>query len=337
MNVLILGAGVSAPAGFPLGRNLAADLRSWLVPGHASGELEIWEALERDGTFKRNGDLELDLTRLDVRIIEYMRQHPAERGVPFEAQGERPFNLVTFRTLTLPENLSSLLLTRQHEAFEEGRVDYLRKFLRGHVHAGDTVITFNYDALVEALLHELGLWNLRDGYGVDLKDAYPALAIEAESQSRVLKLHGSAGWMSASSRRRLLLSQAVLKAIGYPDLVRKGFEVPVDVSHMSVPPSYIKGFTRYPLPRLWRAAGAAIRIAENVAIIGYSMPGADATAQMLCTANLRRGQRVTYYWHAESENVRARNLARLFAQSGAIARDRQSSIQELGDAPTLWP
>jgi hypothetical protein len=335
VDVIIFGAGASAPAGLPLGASLASELRAWLTPGRASSEFEIWKALEDDGTFRGSGDLELDLTRLDVRLIEEVRRRPLERGVSIEAGGAK--DITTFRTLTLPDNLSSMLLTRQSEAFAANRVEYLRRFIRQHVHPGDTIVTFNYDTLVEAILQDEGRWGLRNGYGIDLSEAYPGVSGEPGSPSTVLKLHGSVGWMSEVAKSGLLLSQAALRAIGYPTLERKDFAVSRDVRYTSVLPSYIKGFNRYPLVALWRAAGEVIRMADRVAIVGYSMPSADSTALMLLAGNLQPRQPTMYYWHAESERDRAVNLRKFMTIPGGLVRERQSSIETLAAEPTLWP
>jgi len=64
---------------------------------------------------------------------------------------------------------------------------------------GDTVISFNWDPLLERALHGTGLWFPDDGYGISFdllfdgewRDANPGV----HSQVQLLKLHGSVSWL----------------------------------------------------------------------------------------------------------------------------------------------
>ena len=65
---------------------------------------------------------------------------------------------------------------------------------------GDTVITFNYDLLIEQELLRRGLWNPIDGYcigEVKEEDLYLLTDIN-KSEVKVLKMHGSVSWESPS-------------------------------------------------------------------------------------------------------------------------------------------
>ncbi len=66
--------------------------------------------------------------------------------------------------------------------------------------AGDVLITFNWDTLLDRALSESGGWRPQDGYGMTFNGFYdngwcqPA-GVAAESDHRLLKLHGSTNWL----------------------------------------------------------------------------------------------------------------------------------------------
>jgi len=65
-----------------------------------------------------------------------------------------------------------------------------RSFSDEIVERGDCIITFNYDVSLDRELHIAGKWELGDGYGFDF-DGFPC-----GSQTKLLKLHGSANWIA---------------------------------------------------------------------------------------------------------------------------------------------
>lgn len=66
--------------------------------------------------------------------------------------------------------------------------------------AGDVLITFNWDTLLDRALSESGRWCPQDGYEMSFKGFYdngwcqPA-SVASESDCRLLKLHGSTNWL----------------------------------------------------------------------------------------------------------------------------------------------
>jgi len=152
----------------------------------------------------------------------------------------------------------------------------------------DTIITFNYDTLVEDSLKTL---DVPFSYGTVLDDQ------QTEARLRILKLHGSVNWgiqrpkkfagmdtISLSEARRIKTAAKMI-----PDLhkfqdytaLRKASMAPV-----IVPPTWQKGGEPH-LADVWDDAVKALRTATRVVIIGYSIPPTDTHFKYLLAAGLQ--------------------------------------------------
>ena len=117
---------------------------------------------------------------------------------------------------------------------------------------GDTILTFNYDLVIEESFSSASLWNPRDGYGTHLpgitkdwsrkwlqqrKDTKPP-----KSTLLLLKLHGSLGWAPYQN--------GAIKLKPRPYYVRKGRPESVSV----LPPGWNKRIDLNPYKVFWRQA-----------------------------------------------------------------------------------
>jgi hypothetical protein len=99
---------------------------------------------------------------------------------------------------------------------------------------------------------------------------------------------------------RLIISMQTAAALGYPGLESIRVHVLSSIQHRALLPSYIKSFSSYPLPVLWRKAARAIAQAERIAFIGNSFPEADAAARILFIAHCRPGQQLRFFWRSRN-------------------------------------
>jgi len=181
--------------------------------------------------------------------------------------------------------------------------DRLARVLR----QGDLVITFNYDLGVERALRGAGLWDIRTGYGFSVE------AAEQPSLVGVLKLHGSTNWRAllfggmtgffaggenSLGNRPVLFFRPDLEYLGYSDFVDPRFarlDSAASLPAMIMPalPKTFHFATAYGeewkefWDALWWRAERAIENADELVIIGYSLPIADerARAMLLGSAN----------------------------------------------------
>lgn len=154
--------------------------------------------------------------------------------------------------------------------------------------ANTTIITFNYDCLLEAAATSLGVklsYRIpQDWIAPDSKCTFHA--DEDDLGVTLLKLHGSINW-SIGSRTPVdyttnnRTTVPILNIYDSYDLLRKDEKIP----HL-MPPTWRK--SPHPvLSRIWEEAVKAIRSATRIAVIGYSMPTSDDYFRFLLASGLR--------------------------------------------------
>jgi hypothetical protein len=146
---------------------------------------------------------------------------------------------------------------------------------------GDSIISFNYDLLIDRALKEegSGKWNAVDGYpcrcsGVEDSAAYwqPRGADRPIQDSiALLKPHGSLNWTPVPE-----------------DCPASGIsltEPPFDPDKMLVlPPAWVKPINYFPLREVWAQAWGFLSRSKVLIVAGYSLPQTDMWAQALLRA-----------------------------------------------------
>lgn len=182
------------------------------------------------------------------------------------------------------------------------------------------VITFNYDALVEtaAVQHGIRPWNA----------VYPVPVVRAAARTTaviggdpvqtfsLLKLHGSVTWhwSGVDSNPSDLIYDAGVRGGWSVDGLGSPFEpgldqLVADKVPMIVPPTATKSsfYDNATLRSQWQLAAKALRAAEELVIIGYSLPESDAVVRSLMRTEFR-GLRVVIVDVGSSVIARAQSL-----------------------------
>jgi hypothetical protein len=241
--------------------------------------------------------------------------------------------------------------------------DVLKEFAR-KLCPGDVVVTFNYDASLERVLLQQGRWSPRDGYGFDVVFADAGTngrRLEfGRSRVTILHLHGAVGWY----RRRLIRDDYELPAEGGAIPLEAGTPAPLDtqialgpafLADLGVPavdaglpsapadeyqillhPSFIKDYElagvrggNRALTKLWRAAADALRAAETVSVIGYSLPAPDSAALTLLLTTCEP-EKVTIINRNPYANLRLRTL---LSRSMGPPRQFEEWVRSIPDCP----
>jgi hypothetical protein len=224
MRVLLLGAGASKCAGYPLAGELVSELKLEAETGsrffwNFAKAWKTWEvSVERT-----RGQLRLLLLNPNPEVVlsvpdlfkaawdAELAQNFAEASRVFRGEIDaKGASKRARRRARIAHQFQDLIVARgrfrecldwyfRFKHREDSRPEnrsrrtYLRELLC-QLKVGDVVITLNWDTTVERTLLEDRRWNPCDGYGFIKKLSRSKRVRLSRSEVTVLKLHGSVGW-----------------------------------------------------------------------------------------------------------------------------------------------
>lgn len=267
----VFGAGSSVHAGAPLAKNLVHAIieKCTDVP-------HLKQAVEFLKTCNDQTDLEAIISLIDLSIDGQCNYFPTSFTIPSLKEIRR--QLVN----AIVTVLKSINL----------RIDpQIKSYFKRQIRAGDAIINFNYDLLVDSYLHSTGLWNPYASYrkkssGYGFGTGYENLPIPKLAQVRCSKVqyikpHGSINWLANNSHIRLAFNEDDPDISFDPDNVFQHTTIAQEGISFIIAPSYVKSFENSVLKALWRTARKAIANAGEIIIIGYSFPKADVLSRDL--------------------------------------------------------
>ncbi len=309
-SVFILGAGASAAAGVPMmdkfldrARDLAESKRArdaqasfdllfgaidLLPQAHSKATLDIdnvesvFSALEMARIIGVFGDYSTkQIQELDV-AMRLVIAKTIESSMILKTSGARPMP---------PEPYYDFAYLIQRLRFE-------------YPNHPATIITFNYDLAADYAFHFAGV---PVSYGFaedDPKDGIP-----------LLKLHGSLNWADCADQAcgdivpwRL---DKYFQNHHWPDLGPVRTAQLTVASHLRqfahhnfvvspvpvvVPPTWGKASQHHRLARVWNRAAVALQDAENIFVVGYSLPASDAFFKYLYALGTIGKTRIKRFW-----------------------------------------
>jgi len=312
--VIFLGAGSSLDAGYPLTRNLLKVIEK----ESKNADLTTKDAWERFDKFRKNqtgflktilesSNPELVLTIPDLLVATLSEadqdafrklEEKSERGELSDSEITAGLNF-PFRKKLLDGRYAKWAFSKVANHFfrmkhakncqpnsKEGR-KYLRKAFSS-LKQGDTVITTNWDTLAERVLMEEGKWFPSDGYGFPIRleiDSKPLLKESSFLSVKVLKLHGSVGWIKGE-KGTYLKSASYLQFMPFSKDGEKIRDTNAPSSESEgdpilIFPSYLKQLENPILQLIWEQAATALNQAKEVTFVGYSLPSADVAVRTL--------------------------------------------------------
>ena len=200
-----------------------------------------------------------------------------------------------------------------------------------------SIVTFNYDLVIEEAFTSADMWNPQDGFGVKLAGStleWARLWVSEKSPSgppasskiALLKLHGSLGWVSYSNR--------VVKLKGRPYYVRTNKRENISV----LPPGWNKRIDVNPYKLFWKEARSRLEKCKTLVVVGYSLPETDLLARALFSEVVRkRAVSETYLKRLilvdPDQNVRIKFVRMFTPAVGPLGRILQFS--DMYDLPGL--
>ena len=304
--VMILGAGVPRDAGRNKPKRnqppLDSDFFDVARAGKYRAYTKIMECLEKlvdEYSITLTQSLETTATYLYLKAIDSKKGSVYYEGF---------IDLLGLVSVVLADTTNNLLV---------GRNSFIYNFLSSELKSLEipsdlTIITFNYDLLIERTLNEIpsnGRSNVLLFPGCYRMNKYASVVLannrDSFGESRrkfegvaVLKLHGSMNWLSRHKSptpqpSTLLNKQRPLHILDSTEIsnswVWKRKRREVYLQPVIIPPiSGKKWMMHAAMSEIWDEAANKLREADRVIIAGYSCPPLDFEARVLLSENLRK-------------------------------------------------
>jgi hypothetical protein len=303
-NVYILGAGFSAEAGLPLVASFLTRMRDAVDWLDDNSREEEQQAIERVLKFRHQSLAAGYRMNLDLDNIEHLFSLAAAKPGLATAEDIRLAIAATldFTTQTGTPPIARVVISEAEgcpctsawrtaaqrwvervdgtfDSVESSVYDYYAALLSGRAtgqtnQEANTVITFNYDLLLEESLSRLAVPFAYNVSGPDVEFDSTAKAQDHRADAfRILKLHGSLNWAETGS--------GSVVVHGDYQRVREAKLRP-----LLVPPTWHKSFNGA-LLRVWDAAVTALAAATRIILIGFSIPPNDLHFKYLLATGLQ--------------------------------------------------
>jgi hypothetical protein len=306
MNVFILGAGFSKPAGLPLGNELFTDIIKYakargLYQNILKADIASFLRYSRDAKGKHISEKEINfeefISYLDIEHFLKLRG-----GDHWSDEGNRSQLAI--------RNLIALSLFLREETISDEVFSLYEKFVN-HLEPGDWIFTFNYDTILERAFKKQNIpYRLFQSRYKNVSFGGGEVDSDRDNEIVLLKMHGSINWFDKSryiSNRNYLhkyghklnphnavfdgrknFNLQKLAGEPYPEdsplnnvyilenmgdyFYESNFitEVPLIIS-----PSFSKLVYLNPLTEFWAGFSKSGRLEKRVAVIGFSLPEHD--------------------------------------------------------------
>jgi SIR2-like domain len=206
--------------------------------------------------------------------------------------------------------------------------DRLAKVLR----PGDTILTLNYDTLLDSALHRRG-WDPTTGYGITgtkSKVEWPIVQLpEEQTPLRVdlIKLHGSMNWFvrgDTSDLKKVFSSKPV--RITKP----RTNEISAHIRQIA-PPIYAKIFEHKHWQNLWTLAFKALCEAEVIVVVGCSLVDTDFHLRALFSqvARTRKNKSNKFKWAFFVDKTKPRRKWTAVLKGSYVRSESYSSFEKM--------
>lgn len=300
-NVVVLGAGATRAASFvnPSGDRaclppLNADFFTQLQRVAAPNRQEDVDAVLKDVVESFGANFNLSLEEYFTHIEALLRG-----GELFLAPGNTKYSATKLRERRahLLDALSAVLeesvdVTRKSSPAVKSPCTHHRALVEA-LGPADTIISFNYDCLIDHALRTSARarWSARYGYGLPKPSRLDDSGVEVWSGGptsikqndtiRLLKLHGSLNWREWPSDPDALIR---LREKIYKQNGQKAYEI--------IPPEFLKAVEREPFQTLWKRAASALKSAETIAMVGFSFPPTDQLVEAMFRMALEENRKL---------------------------------------------
>lgn len=274
--VFVLGAGVSYGAGFPLASELFVRVYECMAP-------EDQKALDRALTYlyplaRSPHPPSRALTKVNIEEFMSLLDMAEEFNEILPTTFLSPKAIRSLRHKLLGSIVDLLVDKQQQAEADRNKIGYIDSFI-SKLSNCDTVITFNWDILIDRRLRKLGI----------LFHQCPRNG--STDLLTLLKLHGSLDWYRGAeldSRRGFEVLHRQLFRAGWSELTKLRTTLPDEVSPFMVPPSFFKTLRGCAdVEQIWAEAFGRLSTADEVYVCGYRFPPEDLFARFVFRRAIR--------------------------------------------------
>ena len=268
--------------------------------------------------------LEKVMTELSLEMGLFLQQPPFY-GFRFNEKGDY---------LDLLSPLIELIAVTISKALE-GPPCSNHKKLAESLGNGDSVISFNYDILMDNALrnsHKLTDYGYLVPFQKSLEDPQWTRPEDTPSEVELLKLHGSMNWLHCSYCGSYFLTRSEKMGSWYVSLPKNCPKCRNSSDYLErviIPPLLAKDYSAQPINYLWREAARRLSRTREVIVIGYSFPPTDFAVEALLRSGLPWNcQKETHFTIVDPD----KNVFERFSQRFNMAKvDWKGSLAEYLD------
>jgi len=176
---------------------------------------------------------------------------------------------------------------------------------------GDTVISFNYDLLIDSAMNKSPHWTPETGYGYNAAATW-AKRINNTPQSKtyLLKPHGSFNWVVCKNCGKVYVlspDQCAIKIQCSSFKTPAGEQAAHQTERLIIPPSIKKDVHGNIMQQVWIKSLEALKSARRVVIIGYSLPATDFMVKRLLYRALSHNKNLREFELVDRKNSGSSN------------------------------
>ncbi len=236
--------------------------------------------------------------------------------------------------------LREALTVKRKNGFEQKKCCVHRNFVSRILNSNDQIISFNYDCLLDFALKNKGdgKWNAHYGYGFSPGrggkliegDDYWQPTVKADKADTVMlyKVHGSLHFDFDPS---VDMTKVILKKNPYVPINKQ-------LKFTIIPPEWHKSYDKGVFSVLWKYSAKAIKQAEHVIFIGYSLPLTDMHSTALFRTSIKPHHLKSLV--VVNPDQKARQRTRDVLQKGLDTRTRVLSFDKFEEFvkadPSIW-
>ena len=274
--VFVLGAGASHGAGFPLASELF-NLAYCRMDDDDQHQVERTLSYFYPVSRHNRQSIQKLVSVLNVEEFLSLLNTAEEFNETLPTTFLKP-GLIRDVRASLLKSIVKLLVEKQQNAERSKKpVEYVDRFLC-RLEPGDTIITFNWDLLLERRMCKTGL-------------AFKLCPSEESEDIEYLKLHGSIDWYRGAelkSRNGFEVVYRQLYRASWPKVSRQRNKLLSDKLPFIVPPTFNKSFKGYAdLEEIWVQAFQRLQEADEIYVCGYRFPSEDLFARFVFRRAIR--------------------------------------------------